>query len=48
LAFLGIEVEFGPLGVGQLVGDLAYSDRLEQSQAAQQAFLALDAFVEFA
>jgi hypothetical protein len=48
LAILCIEIELGPLGVGQLVGDLADPHGFKQSQAAQQAFLALDAFVEFA
>jgi hypothetical protein len=35
------------LRLGQLIGDLANPNGFEQSQAAQQAFLALDTLVEF-
>jgi hypothetical protein len=47
IVIVGIGIEIGPLCFAKLVGDLAEPHRLEEPKPAQQAFLALDALVEF-
>jgi len=45
---LCVKIEYVPLRLRELIGDLADAHCLEQSQAPQQAFLAFDILVQFA